>query len=96
MQIETEASTQTQSQTWPPRAEAGRVTARMPEAVREGVIANLSRWLKQKVVQRLVSDRAQLLATQEAAALKMLAVDERLAKVEQQIQQRNCDIRAAD
>jgi hypothetical protein len=91
VQIEMEGSTQTQSQTWLPRPAAGRQTARMPEAVRAGVIAHLSQWLKQNVVRRLMSDRAQLLATQEAAALKVLAVDERLAKIERHIQQRNQD-----
>jgi endonuclease/exonuclease/phosphatase family metal-dependent hydrolase len=85
--IEMEGSMQTQSQTWHPRPEAGGVPARMSEAAREGVIANLSRWLKQKAVQRLVSDRERLLATQEAAGLKVLAVDQRLAKIEHQIQQ---------
>jgi hypothetical protein len=37
----------------------------------------------------LVSDRAQLLATQQAAALKLLTVDKRLARIERQIQQIN-------
>jgi hypothetical protein len=78
-QIEAGSSTQTQSQTWPLR----------PDAVREGVIAHLTQWLKQKFVQRLVSDRAQLLATQQAAALKVLAVDQRLANVEHHIEQRS-------
>jgi len=91
VQIETEGSTQTQSQTWLPRPAAGRETARIPEAVRAGVIANMSQWLKHNVVRRLVSDRAELLATQQAAALKVLAVDERLARIEHQIQQRNQD-----
>ena len=89
VRIEMEGSTQTQSQTWHPRPEAGPVTPRMSGAVREGVIANLSRWLKQKAVQRLVSDRERLLATQQAAGLKVLAVDQRLAKIEHQIQQIN-------
>jgi len=87
--IETEGSTQTQSQSWRPPPEAGCVSAPMPAAVRAGVIANLSRWLKQKMVQRLVSDRAQLLATQQAAARKLQTVDQRLAKVERQIRQIN-------
>lgn len=82
---------QTQSQTWPPRADANRMPARMTEGVRAGVIASLSQWLKQKAVQRLVSDRAQLLATQQAAALAVLAVDQRLARIEHQIQQINQD-----
>jgi hypothetical protein len=91
VQIEMDGSTQTQSQTWLPRPAAGRQTARMPEAVRAGVIAHLSQWLKQNVVRRLVSDRAELLATQQAAVLKVLAVDERLGRIEHQIQQRNQD-----
>jgi endonuclease/exonuclease/phosphatase family metal-dependent hydrolase len=89
--IDMEGSMQTQSQTWPPRADANRMPARMTEGVRAGVIASLSQWLKQKAVQRLVSDRAQLLATQQAAALAVLAVDQRLARIEHQIQQINQD-----
>ncbi len=88
------AGTQTQSQAQPqsqprpqplppPRAEP------LPDEVRAGVIAQLTRWLKQKMVQRLVTDRAQLLDTQETAARKIMAVDERLSKIEQQIQLRN-------
>jgi hypothetical protein len=87
--IETEGSTQTQSQSWRPPPEAGRVSAPMPAPARAGVIANLSRWLRQQVVQRLVSDRAQLLATQQSAALKMQTVDQRLTKIERQIRQIN-------
>ena len=59
--------------------------------MREGVIANLSRWMKEKLVRRLVADRAELLATQQAAALKVLAVDERLSKIEREIRERNQD-----
>ena len=44
---------------------------------------------QQTLVRQLLSDRAQLLAAQQAAALKVLAVDERLAEIELQIQQRN-------
>ncbi len=87
--IVTEDSPQTQSQTSRLPLDAGRVAARMPGAVRAGIIANLSRWLKHEVVQRLMSDRAQLLATQQAAARKMQSVDERLSKIERQIKLRN-------
>jgi endonuclease/exonuclease/phosphatase family metal-dependent hydrolase len=62
---------------------------RMPEALRAGVMASFARWLQQKMVRRLVSDRAQLLATQQVAALKLRTVDERLSKIEGQIQQIN-------
>ena len=87
--IVTEGSPQTQSQTSRLPLDAGRVAAPMPGAVRAGIIANLSRWLKHEVVQRLMSDRAQLLATQQAAARKMQSVDERLSKIERQIKLRN-------
>ena len=40
-------------------------------------------------------DRAQLLRAQEAATLKALAVDERLSRIEQQIQRQNPRIRNA-
>jgi len=79
VQVETEGSSQTQSQ------------SRMPAAVRASLMADLTRWLKQAIVRRLVSDRAQLLATQQAAALKVQAVDARLAKIEHQIHERNQD-----
>ena len=87
VRIEMEGSTQTQSQTWHPHSHSESAT--MGGAVREGLIAHLSRWFKQKAVQRLVSDRERLLATQQAAGLKVLAVDQRLAKIEHQIQQIN-------
>jgi hypothetical protein len=61
------------------------------DPVRAGIVANLSRWLKGQLVQCLLSDRAQLMAAQEVAALKVLAVDERLTKIERQIQQRQQD-----
>jgi hypothetical protein len=57
--------------------------------VREGLILQLSHWLKTKFMQRLVSERAELLKTHQTAALKVLAMDERLSKVERQIQERN-------
>lgn len=65
--------------------------APVTEAVRAGVVAELSQWFKQTIVRRLLSDRAELLANQEAAKLKVLAVDERLTKIERQIKERNED-----
>ena len=107
VQIETQSVTQTESQSSDPGRAVAANTIRMPEAAREakpevvreeipeavraGVIANLTQWLKKNLVRRLVSDRAQLLATQEAAALTVLAVDERLTKIEQKIEVRNQD-----
>lgn len=61
---------------------------------RQRVVAEISRWAKQKLVQKLLADRTELLATQQAAALKVLKVDERLSKLERQIQQRRNDYEA--
>jgi Endonuclease/Exonuclease/phosphatase family len=57
----------------------------------QSVVAEVSRWAKQKIVQTLVSDRRQLLATQQAAARKVMEVDERLSNLEQQIQKRRSE-----
>ena len=57
--------------------------------MRHGMLAHLSEWLKGKIVQRLASDRAHLLDVQRRAAMKMQVVDERLAKIEGQLHERN-------
>ncbi len=57
--------------------------------MRDGLITNLSRWLKGKLLRRLISDRAGLLRAQEAAAQKVMDVDYRLTRVELQIKQQN-------
>jgi hypothetical protein len=62
---------------------------RATAVIRSGLIPHLSLWLKQKLVRKLIADRAELLGTQQAATLKALRVEERLARIEQQIQQQN-------
>ena len=57
--------------------------------LRRGLIPHLSQWLKQKLVRRLLTDRARLLETQHAATLKVLDVEGRLTRIEQQIQRQN-------
>jgi hypothetical protein len=91
VRIETEGSIQTHSQSARLPPAVGAVTPRIPAEVHAGVVAHLSQWFKQKLVRQLVADRAQLLATQHAATLKMIEVDERLARVERQIQQSQQD-----
>jgi endonuclease/exonuclease/phosphatase family metal-dependent hydrolase len=79
-----------QAQLWQQRAEeAERRAERATAVVRHGLMAHLSEWLKGRIVQRLAWDRAQLLQTQQLAAQKMQVVDERLAKIESQLQERN-------
>jgi hypothetical protein len=91
VRIETEGSSQTHSQSARLSPAVIPVTPRIPQEIHAGVVAHLSQWLKQKLVRQLVADRSQLLATQHAATLKMLEVDERLAKVERQVQQSQQD-----
>ncbi len=57
--------------------------------IRKGLIPHVSQWLQHKLVRKLIADRAQLLATQQAAAHKVMAVEERLSRLEQQIQRQN-------
>lgn len=64
------------------------------EEVRASVVGELTEWLKRRFMQRLISERQQLLAVQEEARRKAQAVDDRLAKIEHQIQQRNHEYEA--
>jgi len=57
--------------------------------VRSSVAADLRLWLKQKLLRRLIADRAELLATQQVAATKAMTMEERLARVERQLEQQN-------
>ncbi|HZV35254.1 MAG TPA: hypothetical protein VFB72_11830, partial [Verrucomicrobiae bacterium] len=86
----TQTQTQSQSQTWQSQPDTAQPhVEQIPGPLREGLIRQLSHWLKSKFVQRMISDRAELMKTQQTAALKVLAMDERLSKVERQIQERN-------
>lgn len=88
--IESPRATQTHTEMLQRRAEAAELKAeRATQAIRSGVIANFSLWLKQKFVRRLIADRAELMETQEHATVKALAVEERLTRIEAQINLQN-------
>ena len=89
--IQVEAGvTQTQTEALRQRAQAAEErAAQAQEVIRRGLIPHLSHWFKHKLVHRLIADRSQLLQTQQAAARKALAVEQRLARIEQQVQQQN-------
>jgi len=88
--VETPITTQTQSASWQRRALAAEQAAERANALlRQGLVPHLSRWLKEKLVRKLINDRAELLATQQAAVRQVIAVDERLARIEAQIQHQN-------
>ena len=93
--IEAPGTTQTQTEALRRRALAAEQRAERANAViRNGLIPHLRQWLKQKLVRKLIVDRAQLLETQQAAAHKAMAVEERLARIEQQIQRQNAGYQA--
>jgi hypothetical protein len=58
-------------------------------AIRRGVVQELTNWLKHKFVRKLVSDREQMLQAQEVATRMASTLDNRLARIEAQIQQQN-------
>jgi hypothetical protein len=57
--------------------------------LRQGLMTQMSRWLKETFISRLLSERQNMLAVQEVATLKALAVDQRLSKLETEIQEKN-------
>ena len=80
--------TQTQSAAWQERALKAEARAERAQAVvRRGLMPHLRRWLKQKLVRKLATDRAGLLEAQHAATRRAQIVDERLSRIEVQLQQ---------
>jgi hypothetical protein len=57
--------------------------------LRQGVIKELSSWLKHKLVRKLVTDRAEMMQAQQLATRMATTLDNRLARIEAQIQQQN-------
>ena len=83
-------TTHTEAEMLRQRAEAAEErAARATAALRRGVVSELSHWLKRKLLRKLITDRGELLETQQAATAKALTVEERLARVERQLQQQN-------
>jgi hypothetical protein len=79
-----------QLQVWQQRALAAEHKAQQAnDAIRAGIMSYMREWLKQKLFRSLIADRAQLLESQHLATVKALAVDERLGRLEIQIQQQN-------
>jgi hypothetical protein len=90
IQLEAPGVTHTEAEMLRVRAQAAAdQTAHANAAIRRGIAAHLSRWLKQKLLRKLVADRAELLQAQQAAAVKALTMEDRLARVERQVQQQN-------
>jgi hypothetical protein len=88
--VQAPGTTQTQAEALRQRALTAEHRAERANAViRKGLMPHLSAWLKQKLVRKLIADRAQLLETQQVAARKVMAVEERLSRIEQQIQRQN-------
>jgi len=93
--IETPGATHTQAEALRQRALAAEQRAERANAViRAGLIPHLRQWLKLNLVRKLIADRSQLLETQQVAAHKAMAVEERLSRLEQQIQRQNSGYQA--
>ena len=54
---------------------------------RQGLVAGISSWLKNKFLQRLLSERVQFAESQRLAALAVIRMDERLKEVEKEVRQ---------
>lgn len=90
VQVEPSAVAPTHSETWRYRALAAESEVRRAEAVvRQGLLPHLVEFLKLRFVKRLLTDRKELMDASESASLKALEVDERLARIERQIQEQN-------
>jgi hypothetical protein len=88
--VEAAESTHTEAEVLRQRALAAERRADQAQAVvRAGLLPHLGQWLKQKLVRKLIADREQLLATQQAAAQKVRAVEERLSRIERQVRRQN-------
>lgn len=88
--VKTPIVTQTQSASWERRALQAEQEAQTAHAlIRQGLLPELSRWLKQKLVRKLITDRTELLSAQQVAVRQVAAVDERLARIEAQIHLQN-------
>ena len=90
VRIEPAGSTQTQSAFWQQRALAAEQRAAQAQVALKGkLLPDLRRWLRQKLTRKLMADRAGLIQNQEMATRRVLNVDERLARIERQVQQQN-------
>ena len=91
VQMDPTGATQTQAAAaWQQRALAAEQKAEQAQALtQQGLMRELGRWLKNRLVRKALADRAQLLHVQQAAALKAITVDQRLARLERMIQQQN-------
>jgi hypothetical protein len=79
-----------QMKVWQQRAIAAEQKAQKAnEVIRAGLMSYMREWLKQKLFRKLIADRTELLESQHLATMKVLAVDERLSRIELQIQQQN-------
>ncbi len=81
--------TRTQSEVLPPRVLKADFHPERRDAVSAGLLVYLSQLMKEKLVRKLIADRAELMASQEASTLKVMKVDERLARIEAQLREQN-------
>jgi len=82
-------STDTQIEFLRSRADAAEQRAtRAVEVVRQGLVPHLARLMKDVLFRRVVSQRAQLVQMQQAGALRVAEIEQRLAAIQTQLQSR--------
>jgi hypothetical protein len=85
--IDAPKTTRTQSEVLPGRML--RTSRELHPDVSASLVSALSQWLKQKLVRRLIADRAKLVATHQESTFKVMRVNERLARIEAQLKEQN-------
>ncbi len=74
---------------WKARAlQAEEQAAKAKAVVREGLLAQLARWMSDKMTRRLVEQRAELLSAHQKAAVEVAELEARLEKVQAPLQER--------
>jgi septin family protein len=73
---------------WPGQATKAEERAHKAAAVREGLMAQLVRLMRDKIFQRLNSQRAHLIDSHVSGTMQVLELEERLEKIQSQFQAR--------
>ncbi len=87
IQIEGPEPAATHSGAWHDRPPTVAVEQGAPAMLRQSMVRELGRWLKETLVRKLIFDRNRLLQGQQVATARALQVDQRMAHVEALVQQ---------
>ena len=87
--LELSSSSTNAEEAWRQRALLAEQQAQQAQTVvREGLLGQLAQWMSDKMTQKLVSQRSDLLSAQQRAAVEMAELEARLEKVHAPLQER--------